>query len=277
MAHHFGYIGNQSTAREYMRTALPLLFTLALAPASSSADSVFDGTWRPDPQLAGPSHAPQTVQLVGGFYDCRACDPPYKIKADGRDQAVPGNAVYDTMNITVADPHTVQGIAKKNGNAVGQILITVSPDGATKLEKTTLTGLAPEAIEVTSRYRRLTDGAPGSHLISGAWQLIDTDVTNHAEDTTFKIDHGKLIMTDRMGGSYSARLDGTEAAYTGNPQYTAVRLKQINSRTIEESDLNGGKVMQVRRWNIGPDGNTLYARFDDTHGHVQEQTGHRVP
>jgi hypothetical protein len=260
-----------------MRTVLTLLMALMLTPALSAAPpTAFEGTWRPDPQLPSPTRKPETVQLVSGFYDCKACDPPYKIKADGRDQAVPGNPIYDTMSITAVDPHTLKGIAKKNGTQVGEVLITVSPDGTTKSEKTTLTGMAPKPIEVTGRYRRVAVGAPGSHPVSGAWQLIDTDVTNHAEDTTFKLEGGKLVMTDLMGGSYSAKLDGTEAPYNGNPQYTAVRIKLINSRTIEESDLNGGKVVQIRRWSMAADNNTIHARFDDTQGHVQEQTGHRV-
>ena len=266
-----------------MRTILSTVATLMLAsgagaaaPTSSIAPA-FEGTWRPDPQLPSANRKPETVQLVGGFYDCKACDPPYKIKADGRDQSVPGNQLYDTMSITAVDPHTVKGIAKKGGNAVGEVLITVSPDGATKIEKTLLTGVAPKPVEVTSRFRRVADGASGSHPVSGAWQLIDTDVTNHAEDTTFKIDGAKLMMTDQMGGSYSAKFDGTPAPFNGNPQYNTVALKVVNSKTLEESDSKDGKVMQVRRWSLGADNNTLHARFDDTQGHVQEQTGHRVP
>ena len=213
---------------------------------------------------------------MGGIYDCSGCRTPYKIKADGRDQAVPDNPVYDTMAINVVDPHTVKGIAKKNGTQVGEILITVSPDGTSKSEKTTLTGVSPKPIEVTSRYRRVTEGAPGSHAVSGAWQLINTDVTNHAEDTTFKIADGKLLMTDLMGGSYVAKLDGTRTAYIGNPQFDMVSVKLINPKTLEESDLKDGKVVQKRRWTMGADNNTIHARFDDTQGHIQEQTGHRV-
>jgi hypothetical protein len=259
-----------------MRMLLSGVLGLALLPAFAAAPSPFEGTWRPDPQLPSATRKPDSVQLAAGIYDCKACDPPYKIKADGRDQRVPNNPVYDTMSITVLDPHSVKGIAKKGGTQVGEVLISVSPDGATKTEKTTLTGMAPKPIEVTSRYRRVLDGAPGSHPVSGTWQLLDTDVTNHAEDTTFKVTDGTLVMTDLMGGAYSAKLDGTQAPYSGNPQYNAVSVKLINSKTIEESDLKDGKVVQLRRWSISADQNALHARIDDTQGHVQEQTAHRV-
>ena len=43
-----------------------------------------------------------------------------------------------------------------------------------------------------------------------------------------------------------------------------------------ESDKKGGKVVKISRWSVGPDGKTMHVRFDDTQGHVQEQTGHKV-
>jgi hypothetical protein len=263
-----------------MRIALTFCLLLALTPgfaaAPSPGASPFEGTWRPEPQLPKPNAKPDSIQLSGGIYDCSGCRTPYKIKADGRDQAVPDNPLYDTMAITVVDPHTVKGIAKKRGTPVGEILISVSPDGISKSEKTTLSGVAPKPIEVTSRYRRVAEGVPGSHAVSGLWLLIDTDVTNHAEDTTFRIADGKLFMSDLMGGSYLAKLDGTQAAYNGNPQYDMVSVRQVNPKTLEESDLKDGKVVQKRRWSMGADNNTIHARFDDTQGHIQEQNGHRV-
>src|ERR1700761_3355551 len=102
-----------------MRTMIFCILGLLLAPVCAMAVSPFDGTWRPDPQLPSPSRKPDSVQLLAGFYDCRACDPPYKVKADGRDQLIPNNPVYDSMSIAVLDPHTVKGIAKKGGAQVG--------------------------------------------------------------------------------------------------------------------------------------------------------------
>jgi len=50
----------------------------------------------------------------------------------------------------------------------------------------------------------------------------------------------------------------------------------VNAATLEESDLKDGKVVQKRRWSMGADNNTIQARFDDTQGHIQEHTAHRV-
>jgi hypothetical protein len=83
-------------------------------------------------------------------------------------------------------------------------------------------------------------------------------------------------MSDRAGRSFSAKLDGTEAPYIGDPRFTSVSVKLIDSRTIEESDKNQDKIVLITRWTVGPDGTTMHVRFDNTQGFVQEQTGHKI-
>ncbi len=106
--------------------------------------------------------------------------------------------------------------------------------------------------------------------------MTDGDVSNHAEDTIFKVTGNTLAMSDRMGRSFSAKLDGTEAPYNGSDEFTSVSLKLLDDHTIEESDRRGGKVVKISRWSVGSDGRTMHVRFDDTQGHVQEQTGRKV-
>ena len=106
--------------------------------------------------------------------------------------------------------------------------------------------------------------------------MTDADVSNHAEDTIFQINGDILSMSDRLGRSFSAKLDGTEAPYNGSDEITSVSLKTIDSHTIEESDKKGAKVVKISRWSVDPDGKTMHVRFDDTHGHVQEQNGSKV-
>ena len=52
-------------------------------------------------------------------------------------------------------------------------------------------------------------------------------------------------------------------------------VRQIDERTIVESNLNGDDILQVTTWRVGSDGRTMHVRFDDLHGHVMEQTGYR--
>jgi hypothetical protein len=247
----------------------------ALLPAIGLAQSAFEGTWRPDPQH--PSHSPpEVVQLANGEYECQTCQPPYKVKADGQDHAISGNPYCDTMKIVVLDDSSIAKTCKKNGKVTVDTMATVAPGGGLKTEVQTLLGMTPSPIELTMKSSRISAGMSGSHQISGSWKTTELDVSNHAEDTIFKVNGGALSMSDRMGRSFTAKFDGTAAPYKGSDEFDGVSLKLIDERTIEESDLKNGKVVKISRWALSPDGQTVHARFDDTHGHIQEQDGHKV-
>jgi hypothetical protein len=258
-----------------MQKARMAILGCAFLPALGFAQSAFNGTWRPDPQK--PTHEkPEVVILRMGEYECQSCTPPYKVKVDGHDQPVSGNPYYDTITISVMDDHTVAKTAKKAGTVVVYSKETVAADGTGKTEVQTIIGMAPKPIELTSKFSRVTPAAPGTHVISGTWQITEMDVSNHAEDTIFKVSNGALSMSDLMGRSFTAKFDGSQAPYKGSDESNAVSLKLIDERTIEESDLKNGKVVKISRWSLSPDGQTMHVRFDDTHGHVQEQDGHKV-
>jgi hypothetical protein len=239
------------------------------------AQNAFEGTWRPDPQR--PSH-PETeiAVLLNGEYECPTCAPPYKVEANGQDQPLRGNPYYDSIAIAIINERTITKTGRKNGKVFATTKVTVSTDGATKTEVQVITGMAPVPIELTSKFSRVSAGKLGSHRVSGGWQMSEMDVSNHVEDTTFKLSGRTLSMTDRMGRSFAAKLDGDPAPYKGSDEFNQVSVKLIDERTIEESDLSDGKVGKISRWALAPDGQTIHATFDDTHGHVQHQDGHKV-
>lgn len=251
--------------------------TLVLAPSICLAQSVFDGTWRPDPQKPRPDQAPDELVLMNGQYECRSCKPPYKIAVDGRDHEVKGGRYYDSLSILIAGARTVIKTAKRKGTTVASIEDVVSADGNSRTQIQTLTSMAPRPVIFAITYSRVAAGPSGSHALSGAWRELEGDLVNHEEDTTYKISHSTLSMSDHFGRSFSAKLDGTEAPYRGDPEFTGVSVRMINSRTIQESDLKDGKVVKIDTWTVRPDGKTMHVRFDDTKGHIQEQDGRRVP
>jgi hypothetical protein len=256
------------------RAALGAAFSLVCAAAW--AQSPFDGTWRPDPQRAGPNEKPDEYLLTGGTYECRSCTPPYKVAADGHDHPVAGNPRYDTLSVQLIDDRTIAKIAKKQGQTVFETRASVSPDGNSLVENQRLFGMSPNPIELTSKSTR-SGPQKGASSLSGTWLRIETDLTHHDEDTTFKVIDQTLSMTDRMGRSFQAKLNGTNAPYKGSPEYNSVVVKRINANTIEESDQKDGTVVKVCTWTLEPDGKTLHVRFDDLHGRIQEQTGHKLP
>lgn len=255
---------------------LLFLGVTGLAPAAMSKQSAFTGTWRPDPQVYGLTQKTDVIGLVNGHYECRSCSPPYKVRVDGHDHMVEGNPYYDTLSMRVVDDRTISKVAKKAGKVVLEAQVLVSADGATMTEVQTIFEMAPRPIEFTTHFARVSTGPRGSHAVSGEWRMTDGDLSNHAEDTIFRVNQNLLSMSDRMGRSFSARLDGTDAPYHGSHEFTSVSLKVIDTNTIEESDKKDGKVVKISVWSVGSDGKTMHVRFDDTHGHVQEQDGHKV-
>ncbi len=248
-----------------------------LFSASLPAQSVFEGTWRPDPQKPGPHEQPDVLELAQGYYECKTCRPPYRVKADGTDQKIEGNPRYDTLAVTVVDAHAIRKTAKKDGHVVMESSVVISADGGTKTETQTVTGIVPKPVEFATRSQRAAPGATGAHVVSGTWQVLEGDLVNHEEDTTYRLVDGKLQMSDLLGRSFLTPLDGTETPYLGDPRFTSVSLKLVDATTLEETDKNGTTAVMVTRWSVGPDGRTMHARFDDMHGHVMEQSGHKLP
>jgi hypothetical protein len=256
---------------------LSIASLLLMSAHGAGAQAIFAGTWRPDPQRSDPHEAPDVVELVNGVYSCKSCKPPYSVKADGTDQPVKGSPRFDTLNISVPDAHTVLRTAHKGTALVAQSKIVVAADGKTKTETMAISGMAPHPVDLAIESTRISAGPPGSHAVSGEWRVVEADLVHHDEDTTYKVAGNTIMMTDHLGRSFTAKVDGTDAPYKGDPRFTTVSLKLIDSRTLEETDKNGATTVLVSRWAVDPDGKTMHATFDDTHGSVQHQTGHKLP
>jgi hypothetical protein len=56
-----------------------------------------------------------------------------------------------------------------------------------------------------------------------------------------------------------------------------VHPPDANSISHAEFEVSDGDVVQIDRWSSDPNGTTIHARFADTHGHIQEQVGPKVP
>jgi len=70
-------------------------------------------------------------------------------------------------------------------------------------------------------------------------------------------------MTNQTGQTYTAKLDGTEAPYKGDPGTTSVSLKRMGANTMEETDKRDGKVISVSHMTVAPDGKTMTIAVDD--------------
>jgi hypothetical protein len=95
-------------------------------------------------------------------------------------------------------------------------------------------------------------------MISGSWRAEKLqDMTDNGLTFTFKSNGDELTYSTPTGQSYTAKVNGGEAPYKGDPGTTSVSLKQVNDRTIEETDKRDGKVMSVAKISVAADGKTM--------------------
>ena len=237
---------------------------LLILPLLALADSPFDGTWKGDLSTARVSSRPDAFLLQNGTYTCKTCTPPVKVLADGNDHPISGTPYYDALNVAVLDERTILKTAKKAGKTVLTSKFSVDADGATaSTEFTDATATSGTPVTGTVVWRRVASGPPGSHAVSGSWRQGPPKISDNGVTSTLKVTGNTLSMTSPTGSSYVAQLDGTEAAYSGDPGVTSVSVRKVDEHSFEETDLRHGKPVQVRRWRFDPDGRTAHVRLKD--------------
>src|SRR5271168_349654 len=223
-------------------------FPALLLPMPAEAQSLFDGTWKIDMNKVDFSKKPDVFLLQDGMYDCKTCTPPYKIKADGTDQAVSGHPYYDTIAIKVVNDHSIEETDKKNGKVVGTSTSTVSPDGNTVMftfsDSSNTNGGPP--VTGKGEATRVAKGPAGSNAISGSWRTTKIEgLSDNATVWTYKVNGDEITMTNPTGQTYTAKLDGSDAPMKGDPGVSSVSVKMIGKNTLEETDKRDGKVVSV--------------------------------
>jgi len=244
-------------------------FISLLLPVLATAQSTFDGTWKFDLKTVQFPSKPDVYLLQDGIYNCKTCVPVIDIKADGQDQKVSGHPYYDTVSIKVVDDHGIEETDKKNGKTVATSKTWVSADGNTLMfEFSDSSNTNGDPVAGKGEETRLVKGPAGSHAISGSWRMSKMDaLSENAIFVTFKVSGDSLTMTNQTGQSYTAKLDGTEAPYNGDPGTTSVSVKKTGPSTIDETDKRNGKVISITRMTVSADGKSMtFAIEDKLHG-----------
>lgn len=233
------------------------LALVLLVPMSLFAQSPFDGTWRTNMDQSKISPKPIVFSLKGGMYECSSCNPQIHVKADGGDQSVTGQS-YDIISVREIDAKSIEVKAKKNGKPVFEQTRTVSDDGKTLTVKTT--SHRPDSDQTTTAETTLTriGKAPaGTNGTSGSWRVNKINESENGLTTTYKSNGVEFTMSAPTGEGYTAKLDGKDNPYKGVFFADTVSLKRINDRTIEETDKLNGKVVEVSKMTVSPDGKTM--------------------
>jgi hypothetical protein len=243
-----------------------ILVALVVPLTLAWAQSPFDGTWKADLSKLKFPEKPDVFVLKDGRYKCPTCIPTkIDVAADGQDQKVTGNPYIDTLSVKVEDPKTVQIIAKKDGKVVGNEKDVVSEDGNHFTSDWTGRN-APDSPEMSVKavHTRVAKGPEGSHALSGSWRTEKaTDASESISTVTFKGTENGLEMSAPNGVSYSAKFDGKDYPFKGDPGITMVSLKRIDDHHVEETDKEKGKTVVISDMTVAADGRTMTTVIKD--------------
>jgi hypothetical protein len=111
---------------------------------------------------------------------------------------------------------------------------------------------------------RVAAGPAGSNAISGSWRMTKMEnMSDNGIQWTYKVSGDELTMTTPTGQSYTAKMDGTEVPYKGDPGITTVSVKKMGKDTLEETDKRDGKVIGVMKSTLNSDGKTMRIVYED--------------
>jgi hypothetical protein len=242
------------------------LLVLVVTATVAWGQSPFDGTWKADLSKLKFPTKPDVIELQDGRYKCPTCIPTkIDVAADGQDQKVTGNPYMDMMSVKIKDPKTVEIVAKKDGKVVGKERDVVSEDGNQFTSDWTgrNTPDGPE-MSVKAVHTRVAKGSAGAHALSGSWRTEKaTDASESISTVTFKGIENGLEMSAPNGVSYSAKFDGKDYPFKGDPGITTVSLKRIDDRHVQESDKEKGKTIVVADMTVATDGRTMTTVIND--------------
>jgi hypothetical protein len=248
-----------------MRPLCCVLLISWLMLVQAMPQSPFNGVWKVDLAESQRSTRTYAYLLQDNTYRCATCDPPLDIRADGRDQKITGEPCYDTVNLKVVDDWTTLETDKRNGKTVGTSRMTVSSDGSSAtFEWTESCNANGDVVSGKDILSRITKGPRGAHTVSGSWQISKrVNRSENALVVTLKLEDDTFSFADPAGQGYAARLDGTETPFKGSLSNTMVSVKRIDENTIEESDKQDGKVVEVTRFTLSTDGKTMTVSMED--------------
>ena len=247
-----------------LTVALLLVAGFRLKPIIFHRTSPFDGTWKLDMSTVQFSLKPYVLLLQNDTYECSRYVLPIRVKADGTFQKVTGLIYFDMLSVRAIDDHNVESAMQRDGKVVFTEKDSVSADGETLTVNWTDSGQPEGGIQSgTETAKRVEKGPAGANMISGKWRTEKQDFPADVLTWTYKVGGDELTMTNPIGQSYTAKLDGTDAPYRGDPGITSVSVKMHGQNMLEVTNKLDGKVVSVSKFTVEPGGKAMKTVFED--------------
>jgi hypothetical protein len=234
-----------------------------LLPISAVAASPFDGTWKTDPKTIASSQPDVNMILKDGIFACILCANPRALPADGQVHAISGVPYIDHGSVTIIDDRTVKFVEWRDGKQVLDLTTSCDSSGSTLTQTGYFTIGSNQPVHYSWSGKRVGGMIPGAHAVSGTWQTQSISGSADALTMTLSTVGDSLTMKSPASGSYTAKFDGTEAPFTGDPGITSVSVKRLGNTSYEETDKRNGTIIEVDTITVSPDGKSLQVLSDD--------------
>jgi hypothetical protein len=231
-----------------------LCLVSCFVPVTLFAQTPFDGTWKTNMAQSKLSQKPVVYSLTNGMYECESCVPKIEVKADGQDQPVTGQT-DDTIAVQVVDANTIHLTGKKAGKATFEATRTASQDGKMLTASRTdypVDGSQPVKVEV--KWTRVSKGPAGSNATSGSWRIESLNVDPAGLTSTWKSVGDGLSLSTPTGFGWEAKFDGKDCPVKGTYANETVSLKSLGDHSIEVTYKRDGKIENVDKVTVSPDG-----------------------
>ncbi len=219
------------------------------------AETVFDGTWKTDVASIDFSAKPSIYVFKDGMFECKSCVFKTAIKANGSDQKIDGDPAADTLSVKAIDASHVEMISKKGGKIVARHKYAVSTDKNSMLHEYAVNAASnAEVVKGTNSYARVAYDKTGSNQMSGSWKAIKADKrSDNGLLLTYKSAGAMLSMSMPTGEGYTAKTDGSDTPFKGDPARATVAVK-IRKNSLEETYKRDGKAVGMTRIEVDASG-----------------------
>jgi hypothetical protein len=172
----------------------------------------------------------------------------FTAKLNGHDAPVPGNPLFNQIELRRIDKHQVAITEKKDGALVATIRDKLSSD-ANELTSTTSQNARADRITV---WMRTGGKKTANDLFAGEW-TEDLSKTRLRQGMALKVEPETDGVRFSGDFSYSARFDGKEYALR-NSRNDTVTLQLVDAHTVDSIYRRDDQITERDQWVVSSDG-----------------------
>jgi len=203
------------------------------------------------------------LMIERGTFKRSDCAPPVELKADGADQPVKGEPLFDSMSVRVVDRRRVDVAQKLAGKVTWKGVYAVAKDQRSMtLDFDDERPLTP--VTGTLFYVRVGDPVTDAHALSGSWQPNKlARVSESGSTLTIRDETPGITMSWSDGREVTSPIDAKYYKLNGYLAGAQASILRPRPETLAINRQQGIFPVEVSRAIVSEDGQTLIFKQED--------------